>query len=135
MCYYALPPAKIVEVFGRTGISLDPDFTVKTLRGMLGEMERNPDRFAGKRVLFLHTGMYLQWPTRFRSAGTLPVYLYFVTLFTESQTSTGNAAQRRLVNVVCNHVNSYLTTWHSLLTLAFLLLLLQVGSTVSLMGG
>lgn len=39
-----------------TGVSLDPEFCVKAVRGMLCEMERNPDRFAGKRVLFLHSG-------------------------------------------------------------------------------
>jgi len=40
----------------KTGLPLDPDFTVKAVRGMLGEMRNNPTRFQGKRVLFLHTG-------------------------------------------------------------------------------
>ena len=39
-----------------TGISLDPVYTLKGVRGMLGEMTTNPARFQGKRVLFIHTG-------------------------------------------------------------------------------
>ena len=41
---------------------LDPEFCVKGVRGMLGEMKANPGRFAGRRVLFLHSGMlpYIQ---------------------------------------------------------------------------
>jgi 1-aminocyclopropane-1-carboxylate deaminase/D-cysteine desulfhydrase-like pyridoxal-dependent ACC family enzyme len=39
-----------------TGVSLDPEFCVKAVRGMLCEMKINPDRFAGKRVIFLHSG-------------------------------------------------------------------------------
>ena len=42
---------------GHTGVSLDPEFCVKALRGMLSEMKINPDRFAGKRVLFIHSGL------------------------------------------------------------------------------
>ena len=46
----------ILEVILKTGLSLDPDFTAKAVRGMLGEMKNNPTRFQGRRVLFLHTG-------------------------------------------------------------------------------
>ena len=34
----------------------DPVFTVKGVIGMLAEMRDHPERFAGRRVLFLHTG-------------------------------------------------------------------------------
>lgn len=50
----------IVEVMSKTGISLDPEFCAKAVRGMLCEMERNPDRFAGKRVLFIHSGIIIR---------------------------------------------------------------------------
>ncbi len=52
-------PALIVDVFTQTGISLCPTFTAKALRGMLEEMKTNPGRFAGKRVLFLLTGIQI----------------------------------------------------------------------------
>lgn len=44
----------------KTGVSLDHEFCVKAVSGMLGEMEKNPDRFAGKRVLFMHSGKLTQ---------------------------------------------------------------------------
>ena len=50
----------ILEVMSSTGVSLDPEFCVKAVRGMLCEMKQNPDRFAGKRVLFLHSGLCSQ---------------------------------------------------------------------------
>ena len=50
-------PAQLIEIASRTGITLDPVYTLKGVRGMLGEMQRNPGRFAGKRVLYIHTGM------------------------------------------------------------------------------
>ena len=46
----------IVDVCSTTGVPLDPDFCVKAVNGMLGEMKKNPERFAGRRVLYLHTG-------------------------------------------------------------------------------
>ena len=45
-----------MDVCSSTGVPLDPEFCVKGVRGMLGEMKQNPGRFAGKRVLFLHSG-------------------------------------------------------------------------------
>ena len=42
-----------------TGIILDTTFTFKAVKGMLTEMEKNPNRFKGRRVLFIHTGMLL----------------------------------------------------------------------------
>ncbi len=46
----------IIDVVSHTGVSLDPVFCVKGVRGMLTEMKINPERFAGKRVLFIHSG-------------------------------------------------------------------------------
>lgn len=46
----------IVDVVSETGVSLDPDFCAKGVRGMLCEMRDNPGRFAGNRILFLHSG-------------------------------------------------------------------------------
>merc|ERR1719402_11703 len=40
----------------KTGIFLDPVYTGKASRGMVEEMKKNPGRFKGKKVLFLHTG-------------------------------------------------------------------------------
>ena len=46
----------IVDVISHTGVSLDPEFCVKAVRGMLCEMKKNPSNFAGNRVLFIHSG-------------------------------------------------------------------------------
>ena len=54
--YFSHPPAQLVEIVSQTGISLDPVYTLKGVRGILGEMEKNPGRFAGKRILYIHTG-------------------------------------------------------------------------------
>ena len=47
---------QILEVFSTTGVPLDPVYTLKGVRGMLSELRNNPGRFAGKRILFIHTG-------------------------------------------------------------------------------
>ena len=46
----------LIEITQSTGIVLDPCYTLKAARGMLLEMAKNPSRFKGSRVLFLHTG-------------------------------------------------------------------------------
>ena len=46
-----------MDVCSATGVPLDPEFCVKGVRGMLGEMKANPGRFAGRRVLYLHSGI------------------------------------------------------------------------------
>ena len=57
---FLLPSSElIVDVCSTTGLPLDPEFCVKGVRGMLGEMKKNPERFAGRRVLFIHSGT---WP-------------------------------------------------------------------------
>ena len=40
----------------KTGIPLDPDFTAKGARGLVSELQCNPQRFAGKRIIFINTG-------------------------------------------------------------------------------
>ncbi len=47
---------QLLEIFTVTGVSVDPVYTLKGVRGMLSELANNPARFAGKRVLYLHTG-------------------------------------------------------------------------------
>ena len=47
----------IHTIASSTGVIFDPAFTMKVFRGMTCEMEKNPDRFKGRRVLFIHTGM------------------------------------------------------------------------------
>ena len=44
------------DVALRTGVILDPVYTGKAAAGMLAEMDTNPTRFKGRRVLFIHTG-------------------------------------------------------------------------------
>ena len=39
-----------------SGIILDPVYTIKAFNGLKHELENNPDRFKGKRILFIHTG-------------------------------------------------------------------------------
>ncbi len=46
----------IHTIASSTGIIFDSAFTMKVFRGMTCEMEKNPDRFKGRRVLFVHTG-------------------------------------------------------------------------------
>ncbi|XP_020893648.1 putative D-cysteine desulfhydrase 1, mitochondrial [Exaiptasia diaphana] len=46
----------IVRISSLTGIVLDPVYTIKSVRGMLSEMNANPSRFKGSRVLYIHTG-------------------------------------------------------------------------------
>ena len=44
------------EIMRATGVTLDPVYTLKGVRGMLCEMRTNPARFQGNRVLYVHTG-------------------------------------------------------------------------------
>ena len=48
--------SELLEIFTTTGVPLDPMYTLKAVRGMKAELEKNPGRFAGKRVLYVHTG-------------------------------------------------------------------------------
>lgn len=48
--------AQLLDIMSKTGVMLDPVYTLKGVRGMLAEMTSNPTRFQGKRVLYIHTG-------------------------------------------------------------------------------
>ncbi len=48
-----------MKVMSHTGLSLDPDFTMKAVKGMLNEMKERPEIFKGRRVLFLHSGKFV----------------------------------------------------------------------------
>ena len=48
----------IVEISTTTGIMVDPVYNVKSIRRMLHEMNTNPGRFKGHRILYIHTGEY-----------------------------------------------------------------------------
>nr|XP_022287846.1 putative D-cysteine desulfhydrase 1, mitochondrial isoform X1 [Crassostrea virginica] len=45
----------IMNVGATTGVILDPTYTGKAVRGMVLELQVNPDRFQGNRILFIHT--------------------------------------------------------------------------------
>jgi D-cysteine desulfhydrase len=44
-----------IELLRKDGILLDPVYTGKAFRGMLAELDKQPDRF-GQNILFLHSG-------------------------------------------------------------------------------
>ena len=46
----------MVNVGSKTGIMLDPVYTGKAAKGLVTELQNNPDLFQGNRILFLHTG-------------------------------------------------------------------------------
>ncbi|XP_060084940.1 uncharacterized protein LOC132564287 [Ylistrum balloti] len=46
----------VMSVAETTGVMLDPIYTGKATLGMLRELQNNPQRFKGNRILFLHTG-------------------------------------------------------------------------------
>ena len=52
--------AQLVDISRHTGIIVDHTYTLKAVRGMLEEMKTRPDRFKGRRALFLHTGRIVQ---------------------------------------------------------------------------
>ena len=56
--HFSAYPEMIVRVFATTAISLDTTYTAKSVQGLVGELQRNPGRFQGKNILFVHTG---QW--------------------------------------------------------------------------
>ena len=65
-CLIAFPSilytsAQLVDIVSSTGLSLDPVYTLKGVRGLLAEMGKNPGRFAGKRVLYIHTGILMSY--------------------------------------------------------------------------
>ena len=61
-CFFIL--AQLVEISSQTGIVLDPVYTLKGVRGMLAELKKNPKRFKGNRILYIHTGNLSVWMYR-----------------------------------------------------------------------
>jgi len=47
-----------MEIATTTGIFLDPVYTGKAVKGLLNEVKTNPQRFKGKRLLYIHTGIF-----------------------------------------------------------------------------
>ncbi|XP_062579033.1 uncharacterized protein LOC134240937 [Saccostrea cucullata] len=45
-----------MDIGASTGVILDPTYTGKAVRGLVSELQNNPQRFRGKQVLFIHTG-------------------------------------------------------------------------------
>ena len=54
--YIIYDTEQLVTIAATTGIVLDPTYTLKGVQGLLGEMEKNPARFKGRRILHIHTG-------------------------------------------------------------------------------
>lgn len=46
----------IMDVGAKTGVILDPTYTGKAARGLVSELQNNPQRFQGNEILFVHTG-------------------------------------------------------------------------------
>ncbi|KAF3780682.1 putative D-cysteine desulfhydrase 1 [Nymphaea thermarum] len=46
----------VKEIAEATGVILDPVYSGKAAYRMLKDMERNPDKWVGRKVLFIHTG-------------------------------------------------------------------------------
>lgn len=47
---------QLIQISTKTGVILDRVYTFKAVRGMLEELNKNPSRFKGRKILFLHTG-------------------------------------------------------------------------------
>ena len=58
-----------MNVGATTGVILDPTYTGKAVRGMVSELQVNPDRFQGNRILFIHTGIYKSNQNKIRRGG------------------------------------------------------------------
>ncbi|XP_048744229.1 uncharacterized protein LOC125657593 isoform X2 [Ostrea edulis] len=46
----------IMDTGAKTGVILDPTYTGKAARGLVSELQNNPQRFQGNKILFVHTG-------------------------------------------------------------------------------
>lgn len=46
----------IMNIGATTGVVLDPTYTGKAVRGLVSELNNNPSRFKGNKILFIHTG-------------------------------------------------------------------------------
>ena len=63
MCLDDLLTEQLITISTSTGIVLDHTYTMKAVKGLLGELHSNPGRFKGKRILYVHTGMVLVFIT------------------------------------------------------------------------
>lgn len=45
-----------MNIGATTGVVLDPTYTGKAVRGLVSELNNNPSRFKGNKILFIHTG-------------------------------------------------------------------------------
>ena len=61
LSFFFFTLAQLVEISSQTGIVLDPVYTLKGVRGMLTELKKNPKRFKGNRILYIHTGNFSVW--------------------------------------------------------------------------
>ena len=61
-----------METARSTGIILDSVYTAKAARGMVEELNKNPARFKGNKILFIHTGTceYIYIVSLLMSVGT-----------------------------------------------------------------
>ena len=50
------PLVELVDIMSKTAVPLDPVYTLKGVRGMLGELRDNRAAFSGNRILYIHTG-------------------------------------------------------------------------------
>ena len=48
--------AQLIQLSTQIGLPLDPVYTFKGVRGLIAELQKNPGRFKGKRILFIYTG-------------------------------------------------------------------------------
>jgi D-cysteine desulfhydrase len=46
----------LIDIVTKTAVPLDPVYTLKGVRGLLGELKNNPSSFSGTRILYIHTG-------------------------------------------------------------------------------
>lgn len=46
----------MMNIGATTGVVLDPTYTGKAVRGLVSELNNNPSRFKGNKILFIHTG-------------------------------------------------------------------------------
>jgi len=49
----------VKDIVAATGIMLDPVYSGKAAYGMLKDMSKNPTKWEGRKVLFVHTGGFL----------------------------------------------------------------------------
>ena len=68
---------QMVDIMSKTGVPLDPVYTLKGVRGMLGEVTNNPTVFSGKRILYIHTGEFTHNSTHSGTIGKPPQAIHY----------------------------------------------------------